>query len=466
MSSNDNVFDRTAAVHDETHSRSIYDYKQLSDGQQKLLAILPIFSALLTIFGSWIIILMAFKSRRNKPWTPYHGLLVAMSLFEILGSFTSAAGPFLYSKQTSDRIWALGTSGTCTAIGFFNQFGSHSAMLYNGTLSIYFLLTARFNFSNSEIASRYEALMHYLCIGYPLITAFVGLFLNVYGERSTTIGCWVARCKIDTFTGEAICEERGLIEGFFGRYPVVATLAMLIFGNLLIWIHLRRQLNKRRKQKMAAGANMDEDSDSDSDNSTEDEEDSNQSGGNTRPKKDVITAGQRRALRLVSSQAFLFVGSFMLCNTVTFVLRHIIPANMNGDPVENYIAEMEIPYNNFALMVIQAILFPLQGLLNMMIYIRPKYKNNRLYHCEETRVWAIRRAIFGEAVAPTISGDDVDRNSVASVMSIGSPKMLASQGSRKRPVEKQPSKDDLGETSNHSRTQPLDCQRGSSSSFE
>eukprot|EP00526_Cylindrotheca_closterium_P009862 CAMPEP_0113645340 /NCGR_PEP_ID=MMETSP0017_2-20120614/23894_1 /TAXON_ID=2856 /ORGANISM="Cylindrotheca closterium" /LENGTH=426 /DNA_ID=CAMNT_0000557061 /DNA_START=65 /DNA_END=1345 /DNA_ORIENTATION=- /assembly_acc=CAM_ASM_000147 len=422
-----NVFDRT----DATQNLSIYEYKQLSDGQQKLLAILPIFSAFLSIFGSWIIILMAFKSRRNKPWTPYHGLLVAMSLCDILGSLTSATGPFLYPKETSDRIWASGTSGTCTAIGFFNQFGSHSAMLYNGILSIYFLLTARFNIPNHEIASRYESTMHYLCLGYPLITAFLGLFLDVYGERSTTIGCWVSRCRIDYFSREAVCEEHGLIEGFFGRYPVIATLGMLVFGNLIIWIYLRDQMNKRRKRKIAAGLDLDEDS-SDDEDSTEDGEGAANptTEGNNRA-KDTITPGQRRALRLVSSQAFLFVGSFILCNTVTFVLRYILPGNLKkGDPVQNYISDMEIPYNNYTLMVFQAMLFPLQGLLNMMIYVRPKYKNNRLYHCEETRVWAIRRAIFGDAVAPTV-GDDISGHSVASVMSIGSPKMLAAKNSRK-----------------------------------
>ena len=342
-----------------------------------------------------------------------HGLLVAMSLFDILGSLTSATGPFLYPKETSDRIWAMGTSGTCTAIGFFNQFGSHTAMLYNGILSIYFLLTARFNIPNSEIASRFEAAMHYMCIGYPLITAFVGLFLNVYGERSTTIGCWVSRCRIEYFTGEAVCEERGLIEGFFGRYPVVAALAMLICGNLLIWIHLRQQMDKRRKRKIAAGVDVNGDSDDES--STEDEYDSSRTEGNTRS-KDTFTAGQRRALRLVSSQAFLFVGSFMLCNTVTFVLRHIIPPNLKGDPKQNYVAEMEIPYNNFTLMVIQAVLFPLQGLLNMMIYIRPKvskwminivylsfmatYNNCRLFSTRTIDCTTVRRRGYGQYVGP------------------------------------------------------------------
>ncbi|KAL3938777.1 MAG: hypothetical protein SGBAC_006386 [Bacillariaceae sp.] len=306
------------------------------------------------------------------PSSSDHGLLVVMSMCDILVSLTSATGPFLYPQETSDRIWALGTSGTCTAIGFFNQLGSYSAMLYNGILSIYFLLTAKFNISNQEIAARYESAMHYLCLGYPLITAFVGLFLDVYGERSTTIGCWVSRCGIDDFTGEAVCEERLLIEGLFGLYPVIATLGMLVLGNLLIWLHLRDQMSKRRKQKIEAGIDVDAESD-DEDSTTEELDTSGRPESNARNPK-ASTAGQRRALRLVSSQAFLFVGSFLLCNTLTFVLRYIVPGRLGGDTQQNYIAEMEIPFNNFTLMVLQAILFPLQGLLNMMIYVRPKVR--------------------------------------------------------------------------------------------
>ena len=86
-------------------------YQQLSDSQEKLLAILPIPSAILSIFGSVVILFMAFKSRRKTHWTTYHALLTGISLTEIIFSITLAAGNFLYPRETSNRIWAFGNEG-------------------------------------------------------------------------------------------------------------------------------------------------------------------------------------------------------------------------------------------------------------------------------------------------------------------------------------------------------------------
>ena len=86
-------------------------FRQLSDKQDTILAILPIPSAILSIFGSAVIITMAFKSRRTTPWTPYHGLLTGMSIFDIIFSINLAAGSFLYPRETSSRVWAVGNEG-------------------------------------------------------------------------------------------------------------------------------------------------------------------------------------------------------------------------------------------------------------------------------------------------------------------------------------------------------------------
>lgn len=159
------------------------EYKQLSDQQEMLLAILPIPSATFSILGSSIIIYMAIQSRKEKPWTPYNRLLLVMSVCDIISSATLGAASFLYPKETSSRIWAMGNGASCSAIGFLNQF-SYSGVLYNSMLSFYFLLTARFGFRNLRIAQRIEPMMHTLSLGYPTITAIIGLLLNTYGERS------------------------------------------------------------------------------------------------------------------------------------------------------------------------------------------------------------------------------------------------------------------------------------------
>lgn len=165
-----------------------YDFTSISDVQKKVLAILPIPSAILSIFGSSIIIYMAMQSRKSKPWTPYNRLLLAMSICDIVSSITLGVASFLYPKETSNKAWAFGNDASCSAIGFLNQI-SYAGTFYNGMLSFYFLFTARFALKNEHIQKRIEPLMHSVSLGFPISTAFVGLFLKVYAEPEVNIGC-------------------------------------------------------------------------------------------------------------------------------------------------------------------------------------------------------------------------------------------------------------------------------------
>lgn len=82
-----------------------YEFRALTDVQKKVLVILPIPSALLSIFGSTIIIIMLWKVRIIKTWIPYQRLLLAMSICDIISSITLAIGSFLYPQETSDKVW-------------------------------------------------------------------------------------------------------------------------------------------------------------------------------------------------------------------------------------------------------------------------------------------------------------------------------------------------------------------------
>eukprot|EP00980_Cylindrotheca_fusiformis_P017214 scaffold5297_cov104-Cylindrotheca_fusiformis.AAC.7 len=161
--------------------------KQLTDGQEKVLAIMPVRSAAHSIMGSSMIISMAFRMRKRRRWTPYTRLLIAMSMCDIVASITISIATFLRPQDTSSRVWAFGNDATCSAVGFMNQI-SFSAVLYNGMLSIYFLLTARFGFKNEYIASAVEPLMHVISIGYPLLTATAGSTMECMEKPRLLLG--------------------------------------------------------------------------------------------------------------------------------------------------------------------------------------------------------------------------------------------------------------------------------------
>ncbi|CAJ1935211.1 unnamed protein product [Cylindrotheca closterium] len=380
-----------------------YAYRSLTDSQKNLLAILPIPSAILSVFGSSVIIFMAYLSRKSKPWTPYNRLLVAMSVYDIITSIALGCATFLGNRETSNKAWAMGTDSTCSAMGFLNNI-AFSGTLYNASLSYYFLFTARFRMKNDQIARRIEPAMHIFSVGFPLITGIIGLVLGVYAEPVAGMGCWVYRYPKGCGSGPNATGEpciSTMISYIFGSWIGFFTLASLFVNNLIIWAFVRQQIGANGRNSVPPS------------NSSTGEFDDSKSGtfssfrtGGTSFRIDAsqnsvtnedIRDSQERRLRLVRSQAILFVASYVASSMITYILR------LFESQAFDYVQEMELPYSNYTLMILQSILLPLQGLFNMMVYIRPKYIRNRNDFPRESRVWSIRRAVLGAKVEPVHS---------------------------------------------------------------
>jgi hypothetical protein len=117
---------------------------------------------------------------------------------------------------------------------------------------------------------------------------------------------------------------------------------------------------------------------------------------NTNPLKSSVEKDhQVRRLWLVSIQALLFVASYLFTAGWLGLLRII--ESMAETPEE----ELEMVSKIYPLMILNAFFAPLQGLFNMMVFLRPKYLKWRHEYPEESRCWVTKRAIFGEGVQPT-----------------------------------------------------------------
>lgn len=103
------------------------------------------------------------------------------------------------------------------------------------------------------------------------------------------------------------------------------------------------------------------------------------------------TKQQLRRLKWISSQAFLYVASFFIC-----VIWVGLLAGMENRAGDSSIMLTDI----YPIMVLNSIFSPLQGLFNMLVYIRPKFLNLRHKYPHETRWWAIRRSILGDGLQP------------------------------------------------------------------
>jgi hypothetical protein len=157
----------------------------LTETQDKLLSILPCFTSFFSCLGSAQIVYKVLTGRRT---TPYRRILLGLSSADFLCSLIYPLQAFLLPKETSNRVYAVGNHASCNFLGFAQQ-SFFASILYNSMLSVYFLLTVRFGLSNEVVGKKYEPWMHALSIGYPLITAVIGVSMNMFHQLELGHGC-------------------------------------------------------------------------------------------------------------------------------------------------------------------------------------------------------------------------------------------------------------------------------------
>jgi hypothetical protein len=101
---------------------------------------------------------------------------------------------------------------------------------------------------------------------------------------------------------------------------------------------------------------------------------------------------QTRRVQTVAVQAALYVLAFILNYTWTTALK-IIGAN------ERYWTD-EHESDLFGWLVMQAIFLPCQGVFNVIVFNRPKYRRIRKSFPDQSRIWAFNMALFGAEKLP------------------------------------------------------------------
>jgi hypothetical protein len=163
--------------------------------QQIALALVPKFSSVLSLLGSsWIAIeVLTEENRRNPSKTkrkqPYHRLLLAMSIYDILESLWNFTSTWPIPAGTEGVAWASGTTKTCSAQGFFLTL-SVAVPIYNAFLSLYYMLVINFRVTDQQLVHWVEPSMHITAFvwafGTALSSAVMGLFNNA------NLWCWIA----------------------------------------------------------------------------------------------------------------------------------------------------------------------------------------------------------------------------------------------------------------------------------
>jgi hypothetical protein len=141
--------------------------------QQIVVAILPKFASVLSLFGSlWIIVEIITDNNESRPKRnhPYHRLLFAMSVYDVLESVWNFTSSWPIPEGTEDVAWAKGTTATCSAQGYFLTL-SVAVPIYNAMLSLYYVLVINYRFSDVFLRRWVEPTMHVVAFVWAFVTA-------------------------------------------------------------------------------------------------------------------------------------------------------------------------------------------------------------------------------------------------------------------------------------------------------
>jgi hypothetical protein len=439
-----NFFDQFQGSTDKFDSRMLLDQYSSSSSsstticsarchQERALMILPIISGSLSIIGS-LLILYCIATHPSSAHTQrrqgrmqrggaskitYERIMIGLTCADFINSLQSIAGNFPAPVDTPGFWYASGTQGTCTAQGFFTIL-AHSTGFYSTSLSIYFVLCMLPKVSDNTIKHRVEPLFHAISITIPLVFAVLGLVLNLYNPTACSDSCSFAVYPMG-------CDQLGDYSSCTrGQYVGIVTSVLMAIGLILfctilvcmITIYMLTWLQYRKMKSLYSITRT----------STVHEHDVSSRTSSTTGLKSLRSTflsrpsvinntehnhnqssilqrklyteqlerqnGNTRKLRRIATQGLLYISTFIFTWiwTITLILLHRQNKQVWYDVLTS---KNRIPALLFTLRVFQRIFYPLQGLMNFFIYIRPTYIDLRtnstatLSRCE-----AIKSIIF------------------------------------------------------------------------
>jgi len=159
----------------------------LPKSAQICLVVLQKIPAILSVAGSTMIISSFLRSNKNRRNTQQR-IVAAMSCIDLCASFTWLTTNLWIPRSYPDFPLTVGNDLTCNIQGFILQ-ANTSSILYNGCLSIYYLLVIKFNWKGRKV-EKIEILFHVVCVSFGIISASVATSLNLMNPANWN--CWIS----------------------------------------------------------------------------------------------------------------------------------------------------------------------------------------------------------------------------------------------------------------------------------
>ena len=168
--------------------------------QMVAMAITPKVSGFLSLLGSGYIVRDCFRQLKsgergrggtvstNSSAHIYQRLMIGMSISDMIMSFGFVLSTLPAPRGSPDVWGAIGNTQSCTFAGMFTLFGVVPT-LYNGSLSIYYLLRIRNGWTQSQLRN-VEKWLHGVPVIWGIMCVLVALSKKLL--NSGLFECWLA----------------------------------------------------------------------------------------------------------------------------------------------------------------------------------------------------------------------------------------------------------------------------------
>ena len=311
------------------------------------------FSGIVSLLSYTVILYMILSDRKVKLKRIHNRIMMMMSCFGIINALGWSLATSPVPRGTHMVYGAIGNRASCSLQGFLLQMGS-AVPSYNLAISIYFLLVVRYNIPDARIESRIEPCMHAICTLYPIGTAIAGLALRLYHVKGAM--CWIEASPWGCNRVKGIpCTENPhslLYElAFVGVWFIIIGVGI---SSIMILIYCTVRCSEQRMKKF-----------------------------NFTTRKGIVSSSNSsisKDRKNTGIQAMLYISSFVF--TYVWAILYYVAAVGHGKNADTCI------------LLLFYFFTPLQGLWNLILYIRPRYLVVSEEYPDMTFLWKVKTVIF------------------------------------------------------------------------
>lgn len=347
--------------------RELPNFHYLSDTKYGAVVAVTMLSSLLSSFGSFTVLYLIVSKRKYV--SLFHRIVLCLCMSDIVASISTLLQPFLAPSYTGLPL-AIGSTETCEVVGFFFQFvlATH---FYSSVLSLYFLVTIRYNWKEDKATRVLEPCIHVLAWALPLTKSSIGVAIDAINPGFSLNVCYFENSppgcdENPNFECRANTKTLTWVLWFFNIISFLAA----IFGVVCTWlVYSTVRTRTRRSQQYVFR------------------------GSSASPDREYT-----KNMKAVAVQAVCYTLAFL--NSFLVSLLATLIENTFNNSLEDVYTKQSRPLSDLSLFLL-ALFFPLQGFFMAIIYMRPTLVRWKRSDPKRSWRWAFRQVLSGRKT-PTV----------------------------------------------------------------